>query len=300
MPRNNCRTKWIRRLVAGVVLLICLAASPASAWDKKYFSQQELAAIRQHLRYRAYGHLSFDYLEPREDYGSWSGGTLGLAARINDYVSVFGEGTGFVRTGGVADGDQPVEPRGEGVLATLGMTLTPSEYLWANTALSFGSNSLFLPKFRVDQDLTFGIPLADTVTLGITPGVFYAQYFTDNETFGYFIGPGLYFYSWQLGYSFVVSESWPGDHVGYTHTGFVGFSRDGWFNSFVTFSFGDVNYLDNRATVPAEVDDTYWQVGWNHQHWLGVNWGLSGGLRYGEYVNEYRVYGGQFGLFYEF
>ncbi|MDP8223305.1 MAG: YaiO family outer membrane beta-barrel protein [Candidatus Lernaella stagnicola] len=286
-------TKLAIRLLAAFVF-VCLLAAPASAWDKKYFTEQEREAIRQHLRYNLYGFGSFDHLTPHTDYGSRAGATIGFSARVNDYLTPFVETTAYVRTGG------ELEPEGEGAAASLGITLTPSDYFSSTTAVTFGSNSDFLPAWRVDQEFGIYLPLASEFTLGIHPGAFYARYFTENDIVGVFIGPALYFYRWAVGYTFTVSESYPGELTNYAHIGYVGYTDEGTYTSFLVFTFGDVNYEDQFAATPEQVDEIYWEASWSHKYWIGVNWGLMGSLRYGQLSEAYEQFGGDLGLFYEF
>jgi YaiO family outer membrane protein len=277
-----------------VMLLVVGVVGEAAAWQRRYFTEQEVAAIRSHLRYRVWGVGSYDFIDPHEEFGNWAGLTLGFSAELNEYVTPFVTASGYSRTGGL------LEDPGAGVAAAVGVTLTPIEYLSSTTTLTFGSNSLFLPRWRVDEELGIYIPLASNFSLGIHPGAFYAQYFTDNETVGVFIGPTLYIYRWLVGYTFTASENYPGEHVNYTHRAFAGYSRDGWFSSIVSFQWGDVIYEDQLIPDADKVEQTYWEVAWAHTHWVGVNWGLMGGLRYGELTDTYEIYGGNLGAFYEF
>jgi YaiO family outer membrane protein len=278
-----------------VILAVLLSAGSAAAQDRKYFTSEERQAIRANLKYMIEGGLYYDYLTPHDDFGSWGAGYLGFFAQVHPKVRLFTALNAISRGGGDA------EEAGEGVLGTIGATLTFNDWFYTNTALSFGSNSFFLPQVRVDQDFNFIIGLGDDLSMVLTPGFFYAQYFTeDSRIFGLFVGPTFYADGFALGYSLVRTESSPGSYVSYSHILFFGYSVESVFSTYLTFTLGEVAYLDTFAGVPTEVKENAFDVTLSHRQWIGVNWGFFGQLSYGDLSFNYEKWGMGVGIFYEF
>jgi YaiO family outer membrane protein len=298
------RGTTVRSLNAGtallilVVLFLAVATEQASAQTSKYYTYGERQEIRRDLRFRIEGMISYGYLKPRDDFGSWGLGYGGLFADITDTWEVFGTIDSVSRTGG------DLEEASAGILGSVGTSFSLTDNFSSTTTFSFGSNSVFLPRFRFDQEFGIAIPSNssgdDAVTPVITPGVFYAQYFTDSELLGLFIGPTFYFGPAHVGYRLVHTESWPGAYEAYSHVVLGGVAKEGRFETDVAITVGEVVYLNTLATEPEEIDERAFDMMISHRHWIGVNWGLIAEAGYTDLSANYILWKFGAGLFYEF
>lgn len=281
-------------VTALLVVLSLSVAAPAGAWDRKYFTEDEIIAIREHLQYSVEGAVGYEYLDPHDEYGSYLTGYLGFTYQINQIIGIFTRLTGFSHSGGAS------VIAAEGVLFSAGATLVLADWVSSETTLSFGSNCDFLPIFRVDQMFYFTIPFSDPVSLVLGGGVFFAKFFTDSQVLGFVAGPTLYLYNWFLGYQFTYAENEPGQWKNYSHAAFAGYNLEGWFATSVTVLFGDENYVYRMLGSYELVEEDSIEVILAHRHWIGINWGLFADASWGQMTNYWDKYGGHLGLFYEF
>jgi len=270
-------------------------ANNALAVDQKYVTQEQWDTIRGGYKYMVEGAIGYDYLEPNPDYGVWGEAYFGFSARVTPRVTIFTALTGMSRSGGDLDSG------GDGLLGTVGVTVNWHELFSSTTALSFGSNIYYLPIFRVDQGFSIGLPIpAKNFGMSINPGFFFASYHEDYRVYGVYVGPTFYIYRWYGGYSFVRSEARPGDSVAFSHVLFMGYGIPGWFDSSISTTIGEYSYYDTVADTSFEVNENAFNVTATHRHWVWLNWGIFGSLRYSDLTNIYTSFGGSIGLFYEF
>lgn len=277
-------------------LLIAFAFSgTALAVDQKYVTQKQWSDIRAGYKYTIEGSLFYDYLEPNKDYGVWGGANVGFSARVLPNVTLFTGLTGMSRSGGDLDSG------GDGLLGTVGATVNWHQLFSSTTSLSFGSNIYYLPIFRVDQSFSIGMPIPSSwFGISINPGLFFASYHDDYRVYGLYVGPTFYIHRWFGGYSIVRSETRPGDSVAYSHVIFVGYGVAGFHNTTISTTIGDYSYFNNVADTSYEIREDTFNVAINHRHWVWMNWGLFGELRYFDLTNVYTGFGGTVGMFYEF
>jgi len=90
--------------------------------------------------------LTYEYLDPSSSYGSWK--NLNVT-----YYQKYAKGLTFVYQAGLfhRDGDD----EGSAALAALGVYKDWTPSLYTYTQLSAGTNSTYLPKYRVDQEFYY-------------------------------------------------------------------------------------------------------------------------------------------------
>ena len=89
---------------------------------------------------------NYEYLSPHNTYGSWKSGFLRLYHKPVQGFTYFLEGGVFSR-----------KHEGDAVLGVLGAYKDWSPWLYTYTSFSAGSNSTYLPKYRLDHEFNFKV-----------------------------------------------------------------------------------------------------------------------------------------------
>jgi YaiO family outer membrane protein len=258
------------------------------------YTDDEITLLREQLRYRVDAGFNYDYLNPHPGFGDWWGGEAGIRAQVHPAVTVFGRLGGALRPGG-AD-----QPRIDDVLGSAGVIAELHRDMSSTTTLLWGSNSVYLPTFEANQEFEIGFPVSDDVVIAFTPGLFYSKDIYRQSVVGFLIGPLVHFYAFAVGYSFLYGQVEPGNMKSMTHTFTGSYDREGWFESSIAVEFGNGNYLTTYAPVVVKENTQFVGVQLSHRHWIGVDGGLYGQLRFTKIYTEYEAWGGTIGGFYEF
>jgi YaiO family outer membrane protein len=288
-----------RRTTAAMLACACVLGAlwPDAAWalGRSLFTDEEIFALRQTFKYRIEAAGTFEYLDPNTQFGNWGSGYLHFAARPVPEVTVWCQATGFTRP------ENEFDAASNAFLGTVGLAASPHENVYFNTSASYGTNASYLPVIRVDEAMSLAIPASELVTVALEPGGLYSRYHTDAEVYGAYLGPAVYIGPWNVGYQVIVSKSTEDNLFSFSHVVFFGYDLDGWFETNLTASFGDTNFLSLYLADPKTVrDDKYLEARASHRQWIGVDWGLLAVLGYLNLFNEVSKWDATLGVFVEF
>jgi YaiO family outer membrane protein len=240
----------------------------------------------QENRYRLEAKFSYEYLSPRSVYGSWK--TLNLEF----YNKLRRDLTYFVQLGAFS------RDEGDAVLGSIGAYKDWADRLYTYSAVSGGTNSDYLPRFRIDNDFNF--KLTEKKNLVWLFGVSYIKYFDVHKDFILSTGLTYYIDKWILGYRVFRNDSDPGDVTSYSHLGNVGYGTEGWQWTFLTLSYGKQAYLATNLTSPEEIRRNAFYVTFKHRQWIRDGYGATIELGYFKLEDGYKKYTIYPGIFLEF
>lgn len=230
--------------------------------------------------------FSYDYLSPYRVYNSWETARIKFSSRLQEDFLYFLELDPFFRK------------EGDGILGVIGAYKDWTRYLYTYTALSSGSKTDYLPKFRVDHDLNFKLGKGQHIVW--TAGISYIDYHDAHQDLLLSTGFTLYWKDWIGGYRIFNNHSYPGNNISYTHLVTVGYGREKWQWTQLDVYIGNEAYLATYAYLSEKVDEQFLNVILTHKHWITQNWGIVGNISYFDLWENYEKYGFTLGFFVEF
>lgn len=230
---------------------------------------------------------NYEYLRPNATYGSWKSGFLRLYHRPFSHFTYFLEGGVFSR-----------KHEGDALLGVFGAYKDWSEWLYTYSSLSFGSNSSYLPKYRLDHEFNFKVgPKKNIVpSLGFT----YIKYHDIHKD--YIVYPGITYYGrgFVITYKHFINRSDPGSVSSSSELLSLGIGQEGKSWTYLDISYGKQAYLATYLASPQEVRQKAFYISLSHRHWIKKDLGLFGSLNYLKLKDGYEKYGFQGGIFKEF
>ena len=251
--------------------------------DQRY---KGIAAPTEEKPHRIEASVSYEYLSPHETYGDWNAANIAFYSKVSPTFTYFIEGSVANRL------------EGNGAAGTVGAYKDWTSFLYTYTAVSAGTYTPYLPKFRIDHDFNFKLGANKNYVL--TAGITYIDYFTDHRDFIVSGGPTFYWNRWVLQYRLFHNESNPGSVESYSHLISVGYGEDGWQWTYLNVSFGKQAYLATSLDTPEAVNNDSLNITLQHRHWLGKHYGIFGEASYFKLEEGYEKYGINCGIFYEF
>jgi YaiO family outer membrane protein len=229
---------------------------------------------------------SYEYLHPHADFGDWKNVTTTFFRKERPDL------TWFVQLGAHA------RKEGSGGLAAAGAYKDWSGSFFTYTAVSAGTNTVYLPQVRIDHDFNFKIgPEKNFVWVA---GGTYIQYFNDHRDYILSTGLTAYVKKWVVEYRIFRNLSDPGAIVSYSHLFALGYGQDGWQWTNVTFSFGKQAYLATALAEPEAVNHNSILNTLSHRRWLGKDYGVFGEISFFHLHHSYQKTGLSLGVFKEF
>jgi len=230
---------------------------------------------------------NYEYLSPNATYGSWKSGFLRLYHRPVQGFTYFLEGGAFSR-----------KHEGDAVLGVLGAYKDWSPWLYTYTSFSTGSNSTYLPKYRLDQEFNFKLGEKKNIVPSI--GFTYIKYHDIHKN--YIVYPGISYYGegFVITYKHFINRSDPGSVNSSSDLVSIGIGQEGKSWTYLDISYGKQAYLATYLANPQEVRQKALYISLSHRHWIKKDLGLFGGLSYLKLKDGYEKYGFQAGIFKEF
>ena len=229
--------------------------------------------------------IDLGYASVSDGFGSWKSSRVMYLRRELTYT-YFLEMEGFVRNDG------------NGVLWTGGIYKDWNPGFYTYTALASGTNSDYLPQFRIDHDLNF--KFGKNREFVWTVGAAYIDYHVDHRDFVLSTGLTGYFDKWILGYRVFWNVSSPGRVGSFSQTFDVTYGKEGEHWTSLIFSYGNQAYSSTDLASPETIDQTSREVLLKHRHWIGENWGLYGETSAFHLQDGYGKYGFRLGVFWDF
>lgn len=244
-----------------------------------------LSAYAFEFRLEAGG--SYEYLSPHATYGSWKSGFIRLYHRPFSDFTYFLEGSVFSR-----------KREGDAALGVIGAYKDWSPWLYTYSSLSFGSNSPYLHKYRLDHEFNFKVGAKRNIVPSF--GFTYIKYHDVHKD--YIVYPGITYYGrgFVITYRHFINRSYPGSVSSSSDLLSLGIGQEGKSWTYLDLSFGKQAYLATYLASPQEVRQKAFYISLSHRHWIKKNFGLFGGLNYFKLKDGYEKYGFSAGLFKDF
>jgi YaiO family outer membrane protein len=230
--------------------------------------------------------FSFENLNPHETYGDWNTGNLAFYNKVSPDFTYFVQGSAFNRN------------EGNGGTGTIGAYKDWADFFYTYTAITAGTNSTYLPKFRADHDFNFKVGPNKMIVL--TLGGTFIDYFNDHRDLIISGGPTLYLNRWVLQYRLFHNESNPGSIGSFSQLFSIGYGEEGLQWTYLNVSFGKQAYLATSLATTEAIDKNSLNIAVQHRHWLGKNYGIFGDTSYFKLQEGYEKFGISLGVFYEF
>jgi YaiO family outer membrane protein len=235
---------------------------------------------------RVEANVLYENLSPHDIYGSWS------HILVSYYSSPQRGLTWFLQLGGFT------RNAGDALLGVAGAYKDWSDRFYTYSALSSGTDSAYLPKFRIDNDFNF--KLGEKRNIVWTLGVIYLNYYNAHEDLILSSGITLYFQGLVTTYRIFRNRSNPGSITSLSHLIDAAYGREGWQWTNLTFSFGNQAYLADYLVKPEEVDQNSLYLVLKHRRWIKKDWGILGDMSFFKLEDGYNKFGLSLGFFKEF
>ncbi len=220
--------------------------------------------------------FSYEYLNPKSVYGSRE--TFDLYY----YNKPMHDLTYFLQLG-VFSRDE-----GEALLGSLGIYKDWKSNFYTYSALSGGTNSEYLPQFRLDNDFNF--KLGPEKNFVVTAGISYIEYFDVHKDL--ILSTGLTYYQnmWVAGYRLFRNDSDPGDAVSYSHLVNIAYGAEKSQWTYLILSHGKQAYLATSLTSPEEIRQEALSITLKHRRWMKDYYGIILETGYFELEDGYKKY----------
>ncbi len=232
---------------------------------------------------------AYYFLEPHSIYGSWYIGSVKYYNNSDKKFNYFIEGDEFSRT---------IE--GSGFLGTFGAYTIWLPWLYTYSDISMGSNYLFLPKFRIDNNFNFKLGKHKNIVWEI--GGSYIKYNSNNVNIIYSTGITYYYKLWIASYRLFMSISDPGNAVSWSHLYSIGYGKRYKEKTYLNITTGNEAYLTTYLPLQDQSQVNYNSLGIEVRQriWLRRDFGIIGNLEYFILQDNYRAFGINIGIFKDF
>lgn len=229
---------------------------------------------------------SYNYLLPNNLYGNWKIGSVKYYNKQIPNLTFFLGLDGFSRIEGSA------------ILFEAGAYKNWSDRLYTYTGLSAGSNSVYLPNYRIDQNFYFKVGPKKQIVL-VTGGT-YIKYYNNYSSDILNVGVIYYGNGWNITYQHFFNKNNPGSVYSATDLVSLGIGKEGTSWTYFDISYGKESYMSSYLTTPQEINHNALYLDVKRKQWLGKDWGINVGLNFLKLQNSYDNYGVSFGVFKEF
>ncbi len=229
---------------------------------------------------------SYEALSPKSIYGSWKTGGFTFFHKPKPDFTYFIGGYSFSRK------------EGEAALLWGGAYKDWTDWLYTYSSFSFGTKSVYIPKYRLDHEFNFKI--GERRNLVPSLGLSYIKYHDVHKDLVIGLGFTYYQEGWNFTYRHFINRSEPGNVVSSSDLLSLGIGREKHHWTYLDFSFGKQAYLATYLANPQEVRQNSLYVAIKHRHWITNDLGIFGDVSYFKLKGGYEKYGIGFGFFKEF
>lgn len=251
-----------------------------------FFQQNTAAQDVSEKNQRLEAKFSYEYLNPKSVYGTRE--TFDLY-----YYNKHANDLTYFLQLGIFDREE-----GKALLGGLGAYKDWKSNFYTYSALSIGTNSEYLPRFRIDNDFNFKVGPEKNIVL--TAGITYIEYFDVHEDV--ILSAGLTYYQnmWVSGYRFFRNHSDPGDSISYSHLVNIAYGSEESHWTYLIFSYGNQAYLATSLSNPEEIDQDALSITLKHRRRIKDNYGVILETGFFELEDGYKKYLFAPGVFMEF
>lgn len=231
--------------------------------------------------------LTYEQLSPKTVYGTWKNFDLMFYSKTLNQFTPFVGFSGFSRS-----------KSGKAALETAGTYIDLSDCMYTYSQITAGSNSDYLPRFRLDHE--FNIKLGKEKNIVFTIGASYIKYWDVHRDTVFHIGPTIYKGNLVFTYFFFRNISNPGGVTSNSHLVSLGYGEEGKSWIYLDISFGKQAYLATNLTNPEKVINNSYDINLTYRKWLGKDFGIILGLGYFRLIKDYKKFRISSGFFKEF
>ncbi len=148
--------------------------------------------------------ISYDKLNPIKTYGEYKTITYNYFNKINNTTTYFISSSLFRRT---------IEKNG--ALFNIGAYKDWNKNLYTYSSISFGTNSTYLPKYRLDHEFYFKTLRNKNLVLSL--GSSYIKYFNIHSDLILSLGFTYYGDGYNFTYKYLINNNNPGSIISYTN-----------------------------------------------------------------------------------
>lgn len=230
--------------------------------------------------------FTYEYLDPSDEYGPWKNFNL-------SYYQKYAKDLTLLYQAGFFNRDDE-----NAMLVALGAYKDWNPSLYTYSQISVGTDSEFLPKYRLDHDFfyKFGERKQWVGILGFK----YIDYYDVHSDTVISVGLTYYAPKYNITYRFFANNSDPGSVDSNTHLLSVGYGAEKEYWTYFDISYGNQAYLSTLNPDYQNVDNDALDLKLSHRHWLSKNTGLFGAIGYFNLDDGYEKYLFQIGYFKEF
>ena len=228
---------------------------------------------------------SYEKLSP-SFYGEWKSVGINFFHKPRKDFTYFLGISGFSRK------------EGDAILFSGGGYKDWTDRLYTYSALSFGTSSEYLPKYRLDHE--FNIKFGEKKNIVPALSLSYIKYHSVHKDFVLGLGFTLYQEGWNFTYRHFINKSDPGNVTSSSNLFSLGIGREKASWTYLDFSFGKQAYLATYLATPQEVRQKSMYAAIKHRRWITDSLGIMGEVNFLKLEGGYEKYGFGMGVFKEF
>ena len=230
--------------------------------------------------------LTYEHLDPSSTYGSWKNVNL-------SYYQKYDKELTLVYQAGFLDRNE-----GSAALFALGAYKDWSPSFYTFSQITAGTDSEYLPKYRIDNDFyfKFGERKQWVGVIGLT----YIDYHDVHTSVFASLGLSYYAPKYNISYRFFANRSNPGSVYSNTHLLSMGYGAEKAYWTYFNISYGNQAYQAIYDTGNVNFNEDALNLQLSHKYWLTKDMGIFGALGYFNLDNGYDKYLFQIGIFKEF
>ncbi|MCS7165939.1 MAG: YaiO family outer membrane beta-barrel protein [Candidatus Calescibacterium sp.] len=242
-----------------------------------------LSLVFSHSRFEYFYY--YDYFKPIEDYGDSKTYGIRYFKRVDEDQTNFFEYYFHNKDS-------------KSSLFVLGMYKDWSRDLYTYSAVSFGTKSDYLPKFRLDNEFNYKIGKERNMVFSL--GVTYISYHNRYEDFTFHYGINYYFRYGIFSYKRFNSNVNPGGTSSSSNFFSLGLGSEKKSWIYMNYNYGNQSYLVNFYPFSLTFDKDFEFYQLSYRTWLSVDRGLIVEYNYLHLKDTYRKPGFMVGVFYEY
>ncbi len=230
---------------------------------------------------------TYEYLDPNNVYGNWH--TL----EADTYFQAPFQLTPFMN---IAFSNRTKE--GKAVLYAIGAYKDWTDVLYTYSALSFGTNSVYFPKYRIDHEFNLKTGVQKNIVL--SAGIAYARYWDVHKDLIFSVGLTIYQGYWVFTGKVFRNISNPGNVTSHSALISVGYGEEKVSWLYLDVYYGKQAYLATYLSTPEEINQNAFISTLNYRKWLTASSGIIGVLGFMNLEDGYKKYRFSAGVFKEF
>jgi len=230
--------------------------------------------------------VSYDYLDPYDTYGDWKALNFSYYDQISNDLTILYQASGITRI------------EGDGLLGAIGIYKGWFERFYTYTQITAGTESEYLPAFRIDQEFNYMFGEAKNI-VGLI-GFTYINQYDEHEDYIGSLGITYYSEDYNIGYRIFFNRSDPGSIYSTSHiiSLGIGHEKDQWI--YIDVAFGNPAYLSTITPEYETVKNDTLGIYLKYRKWLDQDSGFYAETGYFDLSSEYKKYNFKLGYFQEF